>query len=169
MQSNMRRYAIWNVCAAAGGSLRDGGEKLGGALLAVLSGSHGLTSCLHNTSTLGTHPSGRQKHAWHPPRNHGRSMTHGMTMPLVPECQSNRQSRPWRGRPRRCSSCPSRVRSVWPKEASPASKSTSEVTLIALYDVGMHVAVLAHGALPALLAVADGHLSRLAAHGGWAE
>jgi len=58
---------------------------------------------------------------------------------------------------------------VWPKEASPASKSTSEVTLIALYDVGMHVAVLAHGALPALLAVADGHLSRVAAHGGWAE
>ena len=27
-----------------------------------------------------------------------------------------------------------------------------------------HVAVLAHGALPALLAVADGHLSRVAAH-----
>ena len=81
-------------------------------------------------------------------------------------CQSNRQSRPWRGRPRRCSSCPSRLRSVWPKEASPASKSTSEVTLVALYDVGIHVAVLAHGALPALLAVADGQLSRLAAHGG---
>jgi hypothetical protein len=40
----MRRYAIWNFCAAAGGSLRDGGEKLGGALLAVLFGSHGLTS-----------------------------------------------------------------------------------------------------------------------------
>jgi hypothetical protein len=30
---------------------------------------------------------------------------------------------------------------VWPKEASPASKSTSEVTLIALYDVGVHVAI----------------------------
>ena len=29
-------------------------------------------------------------------------------------------------------------------------------TLIALYDVGIHVAVLAHGALPALLAVAVG-------------
>jgi hypothetical protein len=38
----------------------------------------------------------------------------------------------------------------------PASKSTSEVMLIALYDLGIHVAVLAHGALPALLAVADG-------------
>ena len=83
-QSIMTWYAVWNFCAAAGGSLRDGGEKLGGALLAVLFGSNGLTSCLHNTSTLGTHPSGRQKHAWHPPRNHGRSMTHGMTMPLVP-------------------------------------------------------------------------------------
>ena len=33
-------------------------------------------------------------------------------------------------------------------------------------QVGIHVAVLAHGALPALLAVADGHLSRVAAHGG---
>jgi hypothetical protein len=41
-----------------------------------------------------------------------------------------------------------------------------EVMLIALYDVGVHVAILAHGHLPALLAVADGHLSRLAAHGG---
>ena len=38
----------------------------------------------------------------------------------------------------------------------PASKSTSEVMLIALYDLGIHVAVLAHGAFPALLAVADG-------------
>ena len=56
--------------------------------------------------------------------------------------------------------------SVWPKEASPASKSTSEVMLIALYDVGVHVAILAHGPLPALLAVADGHLLRVAAHGG---
>jgi hypothetical protein len=37
-----------------------------------------------------------------------------------------------------------------------ASKSTSEVMLIALYDLGIHVAVLAHGAFPALLAVADG-------------
>ena len=34
------------------------------------------------------------------------------------------------------------------------------MTLITLYDVGAHVAMLAHGALPALLAVADGHLSR---------
>ena len=41
--------------------------------------------------------------------------------------------------------------------------------LIALYDVGVHVAILAHGPLPALLAVADGHLSRVAAHGGWTE
>ena len=41
-----------------------------------------------------------------------------------------------------------------------------EVTLAALYDVGVHVAIRAHGALQALLAVADGHLSRLAAHGG---
>ena len=40
------------------------------------------------------------------------------------------------------------------------------MTLITLYDVGAYVAMLAHGALPALLAVADGHLSRLAAHGG---
>ena len=166
----MRWDTRTNICAAAGGSLRDGGEKLGGALLAVLFGSHGFTSCCHNTSMLGFHPPGRQKHAWHPPRNHGRSMTHAAWHDDASgSCQSNRQSRPWRGRPRRCSSCPSRLRSVWPKEASPASKSTSEVTLIALYDVGMHVAVLAHGALPALLAVADGHLSRLAAHGGWAE
>jgi hypothetical protein len=37
---------------------------------------------------------------------------------------------------------------------------TSEVTLIALYDVGIHVAVLAHGTLLALLAVAEGHFSR---------
>ena len=80
----MRWDTRTNICAAAGGSLRDGGEKLGGALLAVLFGSHGLTSCLHNTSTLGTHPSGLQKHAWHPLWNHGRSMTHGMTMPVVP-------------------------------------------------------------------------------------
>ena len=29
--------------------------------------------------------------------------------------------------------------------------------------------LLAHNPLPALLAVADGHLSRVAAHGGWAE
>ena len=36
--------------------------------------------------------------------------------------------------------------------------------LIALYDVGVHVAILAHGPLPALLAVADGHLSRRMAH-----
>ena len=49
--------------------------------------------------------------------------------------------------------------SVGPKETSPASKSASEVTLIALYDVGVHGGHLAHGALPALLAVADGHLS----------
>ena len=32
------------------------------------------------------------------------------------------------------------------------------MTLITLYDVGAYVAMLAHGALPALLAVADGHL-----------
>ena len=40
------------------------------------------------------------------------------------------------------------------------------MTLIALYDVGAHVAELAHGAVPALLAAADGHLSRRAAHDG---
>ena len=38
------------------------------------------------------------------------------------------------------------------------------MTLIVLYDVGAHVAILAHGPLPALLAVADGHLSRRMAH-----
>ena len=43
------------------------------------------------------------------------------------------------------------------------------MTLIALYDVGAHVAELAHGAVPALLAAADGHLSRLAAHNRWSE
>jgi hypothetical protein len=48
---------------------------------------------------------------------------------------------------------------VWPKKTSPASKSALEVMLIALHDVGVHVAILAHDALPALLAVADGHLS----------
>ena len=41
--------------------------------------------------------------------------------------------------------------------------------LIALYDVGVHVAILAHGPLPALLAVADGHLSHQAAHDGCVE
>ena len=149
--------------------MRDGGEKLGGALLAVLFGSHGLTSCLHNTSTLGTHPSGRQKHAWHPPRNHGRSMAHGMTMPLVPVNQTDNRDlgEGVRGAAHRaqavCVAC------VAEGGVSSVEESTSEVTLIALYDVGIHVAVLAHGALPALLAVAEGHLSRLAAHGGWAE
>ena len=49
---------------------------------------------------------------------------------------------------------------VWPKETSPTSRSALEVTLIVLYDVCAHVAILAHGPLPALLAVADGHLSR---------
>ena len=53
---------------------------------------------------------------------------------------------------------------VWPKETSPTSRSALEVTLIVLYDVGAHVAILAHGPLPALLAVADGHLSRRMAH-----
>ena len=38
------------------------------------------------------------------------------------------------------------------------------MTLITLYDVGAYVDMLAHGALPALLAVADGHLSRRMAH-----
>ena len=38
------------------------------------------------------------------------------------------------------------------------------MTLIVLYDAGAHVAILAHGPLPALLAVADGHLSRRMAH-----
>ena len=80
-----------------------------------------------------------------------------LTMPHG-SSQSSRRSRPWRGRPRRFSSCSSRMCSVWPKETSPASKSASEVTLIALYDVGVHGGHLAHGALPALLAVADGHL-----------
>ena len=47
------------------------------------------------------------------------------------------------------------MRSVWPNETSPASKSALEVMLIALYDVGVHGGHLAHGALPALLAVAD--------------
>ena len=42
---------------------------------------------------------------------------------------------------------------MWPKESSPASKSALEVMLIALYDVGVHVAILAHGALPALPAL----------------
>ena len=155
-----------NFCAAAGGSLRDGGEKLGGALLAVLFGSHGLTSCLHNTSTLGTHPSGRQKHAWHPPRNHGRSMAHGMTMSLVPVNQTDNRDlgEGVRGAAHRaqavCVACGRRRR------LQRRRSRLSEVTLIALYDVGIHVAILAHGALPALLAVADGHLSRLAAHGG---
>ena len=37
--------------------------------------------------------------------------------------------------------------SVWPKETSPASKSASEVTLIALYDVGVHGGHLAPMAL----------------------
>ena len=43
------------------------------------------------------------------------------------------------------------------------------MTLITLYDVGAYVAMLlAHGALPALLAVADDHLSRAAARrGSW--
>ena len=32
-----------------------------------------------------THRAGRSMHGIHdPPQNHGRSMTHGMTMPLVP-------------------------------------------------------------------------------------
>ena len=61
------------------------------------------------------------------------------------------------------------MRSVWPKETSPASKSALEVMLIALYDVGVHGGHLAHGALPALLAVADGHLSHQAAHDGCVE
>ena len=39
----------------------------------------------------------------------------------------------------------------------------------ALYDVGVHGGHLAHGALPALLAVADGHLSHQAAHDGCVE
>jgi hypothetical protein len=43
------------------------------------------------------------------------------------------------------------------------------MTLIALYDVGAHVAMLAHGAVPAHLVVADGRLSRRSAHNRWAE
>ena len=34
------------------------------------------------------------------------------------------------------------------------------MTLIALYDVGAHVAMLAHGAVPAHLVVTDGCVSR---------
>ena len=36
----------------------------------------------------------------------------------------------------------------------------SLMTLIMLYDVGAYVAMLAHGGLPARLAMADGHVSR---------
>ena len=71
-----------------------------------------------------------------------------MTMPVVPVNQIDNRDlgeEPRASEAPLGSSCPSRLRSVWPKEASPASKSTSEVTLIALYDVGIHVAILAHG------------------------
>ena len=65
------------------------------------------------------------------------------------------------------SSCSSRVCIAQPQATYCAPKIASEMTLIALYDVGAHVAELAHGAVPALLAAADGHLSRRAAHNRW--
>ena len=90
-------------------------------------------------------------------------------MPLVPVNQIDNRDlcEDVRGAAHRaqavCVAC-GRRRRLWRRRAP-----TSEVTLIELYDVGIHVAILAHGPLPALLAVADGHLSRVAAHGGWAE
>ena len=83
-------------------------------------------------------------------------MTHGMTVPVVHVNQIDNRDlgEDVRGAAHRaqavCVTCGRRKRLH-----SPASKITSEVTLIALYDVGIHVAILAHGALPALLAVAD--------------
>ena len=48
---------------------------------------------------------------------------------------------------------------VKPLETPSASSVASLMTLIMLYDVGAYVAMLAHGGLPALLAMADGHVS----------
>ena len=45
---------------------------------------------------------------------------------------------------------------VWPKETSPTSRGALEVTLIVLYDVGAHVAILAHASWPSSSASGGG-------------
>ena len=161
-QSKMRCTTRSSFCGGAAGLCDNDGWKPGDALLAALLGGHALRSCCHNAGTLRIHPKGQADYAWHAPR---KASSEAVRANIA--SQSNRRSRPWRGRRRRCSSSSSHVCSAQPQATSSASQIASEMTLIALYDVGAHVAELAHGAVPALLAAADGHLSRRAAHVRW--
>ena len=163
-QSIMRWDTRSSFCGGAAGLCENDGLKPGGALLAALLGCHALRSCCRNAGRLGIHPTGQAEYAGHAPRK-----ASSVAVLANIASQSNRRSRPWRGRRRRCSSSSSRACSAQPQATSSASMIASEMTLIALYDEGAHVAMLAHGVVPALLAAADGHLSRRAAHNRWAE
>ena len=154
-----------SVCGGAAGHCGNDGYKPGGALLAALLSSHAFTSCCRSASRLEIHPTGQADYAWHAPRK-----ASSVAVRANIASQSNRRVRPWQGRRRRCSSRSSRSCSGHPRATSSASKIASEMTLIALYDVGAHVAMLAHGAVPAHLVVTDGCLSRRSAHKNrWAE
>ena len=121
----------------------------------ALLGCHALRSCCRNAGRLGIHPTGQAEHAWHALRK-----APSVAVSANITSQPGRRSRPWRGCRRRYRVRASYACSKQPLATPSASRSASEVTLITLYDVGAYVAILAHGALPALLAVADGHLSR---------